>query len=646
MKSKALFIGIILLLISCQQQEKMPSTSRTEKQAKIIKLYKNVSYILNTYPDSLEIYANQIEKLAVGESNVYQAMSRFVKGSYYQNTSNFELSKKAYEQALKFIEDSRYDTIKAKTYIGLGNNYKNVGDYPKAFGYIYKALKIYEKNNNKYGISSSYGCLAQIYSQKNDIPSAKENLKKSLKTLGNDKYNHFYLIASHTLANLYGMEGDYKNALLIDKEGILISEKIKSPRNKSTFFDNKANCFMYSNQLDSAAYYFNECLKIDMAIGERKQIADTYNNLGNLSMLKNDMVAAENYLNKSIAILKEINQKPNLNLAYTVLVDIYKKQQKFEKALAVQLEKESNYKEMISEKKEAALAEFKIVYETQKKEQELAENKVLLLENESKVKQKNYILIAVTALALFIGLVGFLIYRQQKIKNRQQEQEFKLKSAIVQIESQNELQQQRLSISRDLHDNIGAQLTFIISSVDNIKYAFDIQNPKLESKLANISNFTKATISELRDTIWAMNYNEISIEELQSRITNFIEKAKDAKEAIDFKFIIEDGLSNLKLSAVVGMNCYRTIQEAINNAIKYAEATEVVIEVKKLEDKIQIAIRDNGIGLDIHTVEKGNGLRNIQKRVEDIGGILSITSSYKHGTRVTITLNKANLETP
>ena len=146
MKSKALFIVIILLLISCQQQQKMPSTSRTEKQAKIIKLYKNVSYILNTYPDSLGIYANQIEQLASDETEEYQAMARFVKGSYYQNTSNFELSKKAYEQALKLIENSRFDTIKAKTYIGLGNNYKNVGDYPKAFSYIYKALKIYEKN--------------------------------------------------------------------------------------------------------------------------------------------------------------------------------------------------------------------------------------------------------------------------------------------------------------------------------------------------------------------------------------------------------------------------------------------------------------------------------------------------------------------
>jgi signal transduction histidine kinase len=87
------------------------------------------------------------------------------------------------------------------------------------------------------------------------------------------------------------------------------------------------------------------------------------------------------------------------------------------------------------------------------------------------------------------------------------------------------------------------------------------------------------------------------------------------------------------------MNCYRTIQEAINNAIKYAEATEVVIEVKKIEDKIQIAIRDNGIGFDIHTVEKGNGLRNILKRVEDIGGNLIVDSTLNKGTAVIVNIN-------
>lgn len=643
MKNSLFLIGILLMTFSCRQQEEKQVPTINIEQTIIKKRYKNTSHIVNTFPDSLVIYADETEKLAIGQPEVYQAMASYIRGASYQNVSNYELSKKYFEKTISLLSGSKNDTIKARAYIGLANNQKNTGDYPKAFSCIYKALKIYEKHGYKNGISSAYVCMAQIYLQKNDIESTEENLKRALQIMGDDKYNENYLIASHTLANVYGMEGDYKSALKIDEEGIRICDKINSPRNKSSFFDNKANCFMYSNQLDSAVYYFNECLKIDSAIGERKQVADTYVNLGTLNLMKKDFVAAEAYTNKSIQIFKQIHQKPDLMRAYGVLSDIYKTQGKYAKALEVQFQKETVNQQLISEKKEASLAELKIVYETQKKEQELAENKVLLLQNEAVVKQKNYFLIASTSLAFFIALVGFLIYRQQKIKNRQQEQEFKLKSAIVQIESQNELQKQRLTISRDLHDNIGAQLTFIISSVDNIKYAFDIQNPKLESKLHSISNFTKDTINELRDTIWAMNYAEITIEELQSRIINFIEKAKDAKESIDFKFNIEEGLTQFKLTAVVGMNCYRAIQEAINNAIKYAEASEIVIEVEKHENQIHISIRDNGIGFDIHTIERGNGLRNIQKRVEDLRGTLEILSILTKGTTVKIALDRTNL---
>ncbi len=402
---------------------------------------------------------------------------------------------------------------------------------------------------------------------------------------------------------------------------------------------------MYSNRLDSAAYYFQECLKIDRQVGERKQIADTYSNLGNLAIFQKDYAAAEKHLNSSITLLKEINQKPNLITAYEILVDLYQREGKLKEALAAEFEKEKTYQAVISEKKEAALAEFKILYETQKKEQQLAESKVQLLQNEAKVRRKNYVLMALSIVALFTALVGYLFYRQQKTKVVQQEKEFELKSAIALIEKQNELQEQRLSISRDLHDNIGSQLTFIISSVDNIKYAFDIQNEKLDNKLQNISNFAKSTIIELRDTIWAMNLNEITLEELKSRVVNFIEKGKEANEVIDFIFRIEEGIDQLRLSAIVGMNCYRTIQESINNAIKYAEATEVVIEIKEVKDTIQITIQDNGIGFDIQTVEKGNGLRNMQKRIEGISGKWTIDSKPEKGTTVLVSLNKNNLGT-
>ena len=198
-----------------------------------------------------------------------------------------------------------------------------------------------------------------------------------------------------------------------------------------------------------------------------------------------------------------------------------------------------------------------------------------------------------------------------------------------------------MSISRDLHDNIGAQLTFIISSIDNIKYAFDITNEKLDNKLTHISSFAKETILELRDTIWAMNSNEISFEDLEIRINNYIEKAKEAKDQISFSFAIDPILKGQKLTSVQGMNIYRTIQEAVNNSIKYANASVVSISAKVVDNQLKISIQDNGIGFDETTIEKGNGLQNMQKRIEEIGGVFHLSSSNE-GTRIDILLKKNN----
>jgi signal transduction histidine kinase len=638
MKKIILYFGLLLLVISCHQQGENTTSTRTNNQMNIIKGYKKISYISNTYPDSLIIYAANLERLAKKEPKFYKAMAAHVKGVYYLNSSSYKLAKKQFEKTIQYIDAPEYDTIKAKSYIGLGNYYKNTGDYPAAFRCLFKSLRIYEKFKNKYGISATRGCIAQIYLQKNDVESAKKNLKISLNVLGNSKYNHFYLISSHTLANIYGMSGDFEKALAIDKECLDISNLLKTPRNTVMFLDNKANCLMYSNQLDSAAYYFKECLKIDITIGEKKQIADTYTNLGHLALFRNDFKSAEENLNQSIAILKSINQKPNISEAYSILVKLYEKQGNFKKALATQKEKENIYQQVISEKKEAALAEFTILYETQKKEQQLAENKVLLLEKQAEVYYKNQVVLAVSLLAFCIAFVGFMFYRQQKNKNHQQEQEHQLKTAIAQIEKQNELQGQRLQISRDLHDNIGSHLTFIISSIDAIMFAFEIKNAKLEQKLNTISNFARSTIVELRDTIWAMNYHEISIEELQSRILNFIEKAKDSKETILFNIAIDDRMRSIKLSSLVGMNCYRLIQEAINNAIKHSEASEICLSISLVENTIKIEVEDNGKGFDLAIIEKGVGLITMQKRADEIRSQLTIKSKLGQGTTISMSI--------
>ncbi|HPW98980.1 MAG TPA: sensor histidine kinase, partial [Flavobacterium sp.] len=317
-----------------------------------------------------------------------------------------------------------------------------------------------------------------------------------------------------------------------------------------------------------------------------------------------DLIQTYNYL---IQTSSQLNQKDSVSFYSNAIMRLQ------DKIIEQTVRKQTN--------------EFETKYQTVKKEKLIAQQK-------EEVKYKNILLLGLTIIVFFIALFGFLIFRQQKLKNKQQKQEFELKSAITQIEKQNELQQQRLSISKDLHDNIGAQLTFIISSVETAKYVADIKNTTLESKLSNISNFTKDTIVELRDTIWAMNSETINFEDLRLRILNFIEKATTATTDISFNFMVDNALKNTHLSSVQGMNVYRCIQEAINNAIKYSEANNILVEVILDKNEIKIIIKDNGKGFDVETISNGNGLQNMQKRMEEIGGTFQIVSEPTKGTQI------------
>ena len=263
---------------------------------------------------------------------------------------------------------------------------------------------------------------------------------------------------------------------------------------------------------------------------------------------------------------------------------------------------------------------------------ELAEKNVV-------IQQRNYQLFGLLGLAVILGFVGYLLYNQQKLKNKQLKKESELKEALIQIETQSKLQEQRLRISRDLHDNIGAQLTFIISSLDNLKYGFNISNQGLEEKLSGISSFTRETIYELRDTIWAMNKSEITFEDLQTRISNFIEKADITSKDIKFDFKIDKNVDiKTTFTSVTGMNIYRIIQEAVNNAIKYAQAENISVKIKNINNAIEININDDGKGFDIESVELGNGINNMKKRAEEIKANLFIDSLINKGTQIKLTI--------
>lgn len=488
-------------------------------------------------------------------------------------------------------------------------------------------------------------------------------------------------------ANLYAMYGYGIRNTNIDKASDFLQKAIHiAEQEKDTFsllgmYDNYGVILQQKGAIDSAYFYYNKALKLkreqhdtigipyslnklallylhlkqfnqskeklDEAYLLRKQLNDTIGLAENLRFYglyysaTNQNNIALDYFKKALETAKRTGY---IDLVKQLHLDIYKKYeeaQQYNQALHY-YKQYTYYNDSINQinlqEKRAAL---EIEFESEVKEKQILLQRAELAESKLQLQRKNIYLLLIIGLLILTASVGWLVYKLQKQKNQRLIEENKLKDALAEVAMQQQLQEQRLKISRDLHDNIGAQLTFIISSIDNLSYVIHNTHPNIQEKLKSISEFTQGTIMELRDTIWAMNLNDITVEDLRLRINNLINKAGAMIENTSFNFKINPSAASITLSAFQGMNIYRTLQEAVNNAIKHANATEITIQIEHAtlpNKKLEFTIQDNGIGFDLNTATWSNGLVNMKKRIQEINGDIHIASKHNHGTSIHFTI--------
>ena len=575
----------------------------------------------------------------------------------------------------KKLNDS---TLMAQVYSDIGAVYFIKGDFVNSKLNYLSAYKIRKLRKDSRGLAKINNNLANIYEKTNQYKAAMASFIEALSYFESIKDEKNIGIIKGNIGLIHLKLKNYPKALQYIQEVVAYQEKNNFTEDLCVSCLNLGNVYLNLNDTINALKFYDKSVKACTAVGNKKGISSGFNNIASIKSEQKKSKDALALYEKSKQAREELNSDLDKNNFDLNLATNYLANNKFNEAKAVLLrtrkfyeqtqhnEKlQKNYKclikvcshlnqpdsvdyyidklavlneQLLVSKSEKQTAELETKYQTEKKERLIQKSKAEIATRELEIKRKEtqFLILGLISLALLI--IIYLVYRQQKLKNKQQEQEYELKSAIAKIETQNKLQEQRLAISRDLHDNIGSQLTFIISSIDNIKYAFDIQNAKLDSKLNGISNFAKSTIIELRDTIWAMNKSEITFEDLQARIHNFMEKAQEAKEDICFTFSVNPLLKSNTFSSVEGMNLYRTIQEAINNSIKYAQPKNVTVNIEPDENGIAITIADDGKGFDREMVVMGNGIHNMQKRIQDIEGDFDLVSKPNEGTKITIRL--------
>ena len=117
-------------------------------------------------------------------------------------------------------------------------------------------------------------------------------------------------------------------------------------------------------------------------------------------------------------------------------------------------------------------------------------------------------------------------------------------------------------------------------------------------------------------------------------LTHNILKAKK----IDCTFRADESLNELKLPMEIRRNFYLIFKEALNNLVKYSNATRVSVLVSQQNKSVTFIIRDDGVGFDSNAEFGGNGLSNMKKRAADIGALLLIDSALGKGTSIELNL--------
>lgn len=220
--------------------------------------------------------------------------------------------------------------------------------------------------------------------------------------------------------------------------------------------------------------------------------------------------------------------------------------------------------------------------------------------------------------------------REMKLKTEAAE----LKSKALEQEKEIEKQKIRNRIARDLHDEIGSNLSSISLLSRMLKDELKTDGEVADS-LSRIESTAKNSVSSIRDIVWFINPSSDLLIDLIRKMNETSEIMLIGKE-YHFRHNISD--SDIKITPEIKRGIYLIFKETLNNICKHSAADKIIINVSVENNFFIMMITDNGIGYDINSTYSGNGLNNIKSRAGELNGLLNIDSAPGKGSSLQLKL--------
>jgi signal transduction histidine kinase len=234
---------------------------------------------------------------------------------------------------------------------------------------------------------------------------------------------------------------------------------------------------------------------------------------------------------------------------------------------------------------------------------------------------------ALALLGLVGGAAGTARYATRK----------KLQRQLTLAEQRHAIERERGRIAKDIHDDLGASLTRIMMLGHSAEEGLN-RREDVGVQVQRMVHSARSTVQALDEIVWAVNPQNDTLDGLVAYIGHYADELFESSN-IHCRLEIPFELPALPLAAEARHNLFLVVKEAFNNVLKHSGASEAHLRISATERSLQIEIEDNGRGFEPETPgangRKGNGLENMRKRINSLGGQMDLTSAPLQGTQLT-----------
>lgn len=550
-------------------------------------------------------------------------------GIVQSDMGNYDSAIYYYKKAWPYSKKAPYKRGEAMTFTNLGNVYQFQGNYKKSIENYLSGIKIFEQIKDSAATTLGFHNLSALYDNTQNSQLELKYLKAALRYVGKNYFEKSLIYSD--VGKYYYKQKQQDSALYYLGLAKINADISSEDRPKYFYYKNMGELYRMQDYPQKAIPFYEKALELTKGFQDSYQKNDILLMLSKAYLATGNFNFSEDFANQSLELAKQINSKDFLYNSYSQLSKLYIQQNQPGRAYEF-LQKSIVYKDsIINEENLKTISLLQTQFETEKKDNQIASQKIQIKENEVKIlkKQNQFLFVLVGLIGLTVA--GLWVYLQQKQKRRIREKEWMQQQEIIQLESLVEGQEkERKRIAQELHDGLNGDLSaikFRISSLE--EYGIGLSEKKHLHKIVDMIDQACSQVRRISHDLMPTSIEEFGLVESLNQHCRKLNLTQ--KTEIDFQTFGVYRLLSKKHEAAL----YRIVQELLNNIIKHAEATQALVQINFHENEISVSVEDDGKGFDTTLAHEGIGLKNIRSRVQSIQGELDIKSSEK-GTFVHI----------